>query len=393
MKSRRNRMAMTRRVSAALLLAGVVSFSSLVQAASPPPDLPKATQKLLAELGLKPDILAGLDAELAVPQEWIDGARKEGALRMGATWDPARYRKMTEPFVERYPFIKQDYARGNRQDRTLKPLMAFQAGRRTVDIIVGLGATFAMFANSGALADMRPVPTWDNVIPSMKHDGGLWVGQRVAYWCMAYNTDKIKAEDMPKTWDDLLTSPALQNGNLAITNRPNLWLANLWAVEGYGAEWGRSFATRLFNEVKPQLRKEGNNALLALLAAGEFSAVVPASAARLQQYKQKGAPINWHCPTPVPMSASEIGMMSNNPNPYASLLWINWFLSKEGQIAQYIADKSPPIHKDLQIEAFLPFPEQIVGRKIAFRDHETLEKDLPEVFAVWNPLWEKAAQK
>lgn len=376
---------------AALLVAGASILALPLQAADVPVKLPKATEKLLDELQLTPDILSGLDAELTVPQEWIDGARKEGALRMGATWDPAQYRKMTEPFIERYPFIKQEYARGNRQDRTLKPLMAFQAGRSTVDVIVGMGATYALFAKEGALTDMRSVPTWGNVIPSMKHDGGLWVGQRVAYWCMAYNTDKVKAEDMPKTWDDLLTNKVLQNGHLAITNRPNLWLANVWAVEG--AEWGKAFTTKLFSDVKPQLRKEGNNALLSLLAAGEFYAMVPASAARLRQYQQKGAPISWHCPTPVPMSASEIGVMSKNTNPYASLLWINWFLSKEGQIAQFNSDKSPPIHKDLQLETFLPFREQIVGRPIAFRDHETLEKDLPEVFGIWNPLWEKAAQK
>lgn len=380
-----------RGVVAAVLLAGVGVLAMPLQAADVPAKLPKATEKLLAELKLTPEILSGLDAELKVPQEWIDGARQEGALRMGATWDPAQYRKMTEPFIERYPFIKQEYARGNRQDRTLKPLMAFQAGRSTVDVIVGLGATYALFAKEGALTDMRSVPTWDNVIPSMKHDGGLWVGQRVAYWCMAYNTDKMKAEDMPKTWDDLLTNKVLQGGHLAISNRPNLWLANVWAVEG--ADWGKAYTTRLFSDVKPQLRKEGNNALLSLLAAGEFYAMVPASAARLRQYQQRGAPINWHCPTPVPMSASEIGVMSKNLNPYASLLWINWFLSKEGQIAQFNSDKSPPIHKDLQLEIFLPFRDQIVGRKIAFRDHETLEKDLPEVFATWNPLWEKAAQK
>jgi hypothetical protein len=74
-------------------------------------DLPKATVKLLAELELSPDILAGLDQELTVPAEWIEGAKKEGALRMGATWDPPQYRKMTEAFVERYPFIKHEYSR------------------------------------------------------------------------------------------------------------------------------------------------------------------------------------------------------------------------------------------------------------------------------------------
>ena len=39
--------------------------------------LPKTTQKALAELKLNASMLEGLDAELAVPKAWLDGAAKE----------------------------------------------------------------------------------------------------------------------------------------------------------------------------------------------------------------------------------------------------------------------------------------------------------------------------
>jgi ABC-type Fe3+ transport system substrate-binding protein len=86
-------------------------------------------------------------------------------------------------------------------------------------------------------------------------------------------------------------------------------------------------------------------------------------------------------------------MIKGNPHPYASKLWVNWFLSKEGQIAQYYADFATPVHKDLQTPEFLPFPDEIRGRKIAFRDPIQLERDLPHVYAAWNPLWEQGTGK
>jgi iron(III) transport system substrate-binding protein len=373
-------------LAAVVIAAGGVSFSALAASAA---ELPKATQAILKALKLDPSILSGLDQELAVPQEWIDGAKKEGAIRIGATWDPPQYRKMTAAFVERYPFIEHEYSRGSRQDRTLKPLLALEtSGRVTTDLIGSIGATYAKFKAIDALVDMRDLPGWKNVPDGMKDPEGLWVGQRLRYWCMSYNTDKVKKEDLPKTWDDLLTNPIWRNGALALSNRPNLWFANVWALDGYGEAWGKPYLEKLFGEVKPQLRKEGNNALLGLLIAGEFKAVVPGADYRTKQYFLKKAPIAWHCPEPVPLAISELSIVKGNPHPYASKLWVNWFLSKEGQIAQYYANHAPPVHKDLQTPDFLSFADEIVGKKVAFRDPVQLEEDLPKIFAVWNPLWD-----
>jgi ABC-type Fe3+ transport system substrate-binding protein len=354
-------------------------------------DPPAVTQKMLSRLKLQPSILDGLDKELTVPASWMEEAKREKALRISGSWDHDQFRRMVAAFEERYPFVKLTYARGSRQERVVTPLVAFQSGRYTVDLISGLGASFTAYREAGALADMRDIPNFNNVPVGMRDEGGLWVGERLRYWCMTYNTKLVARENLPKTWDDLLTNPIWRNGRLALSDRPNLWLANVWVLPGYGDEWGKQYLNRLFNEVKPQMRKEGNNSLVVLVVGGEFNGAVPSADYRAMQYLEKGAPIGWHCPEPVPLAISELGIMKGNPNFYASKLWVNWFLSKEGQIAQYDADRAPPVHKDLQTHDFLPFSEEVVGRKVAFREPGVVELALPRIFETWNSMWQSAA--
>jgi len=379
------------RAAAAALFALLLLLMMMGQA--PAAALPRATQKLLADLKLAPDILAGLDKELDFPASWIEEAKREGALRVSGTWDPDQFRRMNETFLERYPFIKQSYTRGNRQERVLAPLIAFQAGRSIMDVMSGIGAAFAAYKEAGALEDLRVLPNFDNVPVGMRDEGGLWVGERLRYWCMSYNTQLVSKEHLPAQWDDLLSDPIWRDHRLAIADRPNLWIGNIWAAPGYGADWGKRFIAGLFSTVQPQVRKEGANALVTLVAAGEFYGAVPTADFRARQYSDKGAPVGWHCPLPVPMSISEMGVLKGNPHPAAARLWVSWFLSKEGQIAQYAAIRSPPVHRALQTKEFLSFPEQIVGRKMAFREPGVLERELPHLFEAWNPWFQGTASE
>lgn len=349
-------------------------------------DLPEPTWQVLKELKLEASALAGLDRELAVPQAWLDGARKEGTFRIGGSWDPVQFRTMTAAFIARYPFIKPNYSRGNFNARAFKPLLAFQDGRYISDVVTGIGGAMQKYIAANALADLRDIPGSGNLRDGMKHKDGLWVGIRIRYWCMSYNTGAVKKEELPGTWDDLLSHPRWRDGKIGLGNLPQLWILPLSAAQG--DEWTTAFLAGLFGDLKPQLRKEGANQLLTLVSAGEMDAAIPSGDHRIVQYMEKGAPLGWHCPEPVPSAISEAGIMRGNPNMNASKLFINWLLSKEGQVAQYAADDSPPIHKDMQTREFMPFPEQIVGKKIAFRD-PGLEEEHDELLELWNPYWER----
>ena len=101
-----------------------------------------------------------------------------------------------------------------------------------------------------------------------------------------------------------------------------------------------------------------------------------------------GAPVSFTLPEPVPtaVGASTI-VLKGAPNVHAAKIYLNWMLSKEGQIALYVAGLRTPIHKDIKRKEFLPFADQILGKEEVFRDLRLDEQITPQLFEFWNPLW------
>jgi ABC-type Fe3+ transport system substrate-binding protein len=147
---------------------------------------------------------------------------------------------------------------------------------------------------------------------------------------------------------------------------------------------------KLFKVVKPQFRKEGADAINGLNAAGEVDVSFPTSNYRTYEYAQKGGPVAWHCPAPVPLSFSALVLMNKSTHSNAARLYINWYLSKEGQLSQFYADKSPPVHKELQDERFLVYADEVRGKPTAVRYPDLLEKDMAKVSDLWSKHWNAA---
>ena len=378
------------------LLAPVLSLFALILTGLPgafSAAVPKSTQEMLGKLRLDPSLLSDIDRELQVPKGWLDGAKKEGKLRIFSTFDPPQAKVLLRPFEERYPFLANaiEYNRASHEDRAIRTLVAFKNKRFVTDILTGIGGSFFMYKEEGALEDLRNVPNIKNNPAGTFDPEGLWVGMHLRYWCMAYNTRMIKKEDVPKKWEDFLANPKWRNGNLALGNRPQLWALLLWKAKG--EKWTKDFLTRLFSEVKPQLRREGMNAMLELLAAGEFYGSIPSAEYRTHQKVLDGAPVSYSCPEPVPAAVSEMGLLKGAPNANAARLFINWFLSKEGQIAQYVSDFAPPVHKGLQRREFVPFADQILGKEQAFRDPAIELEIQPKLLEFWDELWLRGGGK
>ncbi len=378
---------MTRLSVTTLFLAIVVVFAMPVAASAA--ELPEATRAMLKKLKFDASILKGLEKELKTPASWAKNATKEAPVRILGTWDANQFDELAAPFYARYPKVKVNYARAGRYDRTIKTLIAFKDGRLIADILLSAGRTISEFKKLDGLVDLRVLPTFTTVGQGMSATDGSWVGSRMAYRCIGYNTKRVKPEELPKTWEDLLTDPRWRKGRLGLSNSPNSWMVGLWGVKG--EKWAKDYMTKLLTVVKPQLRKEGQNASLGLVMVGEFDAVIPASSNRATQYRSRGAPAGFHCPVPIPTSVSQLVIMKKSPSPNAARLIANWFLSKEGQIAQFAASGQLPVHKDLQDRKFLPFPDTMYGKPVAFRSPGLMETVQPKVMRFWTELWMKGA--
>ena len=354
--------------------------------------LPPATQKVLTDLKLDPAIMNGLDAELAVPKDWLDAAGKEGGVIILGTWRDDEFRRMTGPFSQRYPSVKLQYNRAGNASRGTKVVLALHEGRVIADVITSVADAYSEFVKLKALADLRELPGFKNLDSKYVAEDGTWVSYKLAFRCMSYNTDLVKKEDLPRKWDDLVQNPRWGDGKIALSDNPNAWLLALWSANG--EQWGKDFTRRLFEELKPQQRKEGMMALTALTVAGEFQASIPAPERRAESYANKGAPVSYHCPEPVPITLSQIVMLDKAPHKNGARLFVNWLLSAEGQLMQYATSASVPAHKNLQDPRFIPFAETIIGKPSIARGEDLLGSSLGEtMLKTWYTYWMKPADE
>ena len=348
--------------------------------------LPKATQKVLNELKLDPSILGDIDRELQVPSDWLKGAKKEGKLSIRSSpWTPQEQKDLFAPFRERYPFIKIDFSGTNQQDRTIKTLIAYKSGRVLSDVLSSVAGFVSEYKKVNALADLRSLPTWKNIPEGAKGKQGIWAGWNIRHWCMSYNTHFIKESDLPRKWEDLLTNPVWKGGNLALGNRPQLWALMVWKAKG--EKWTKTFLTRLFTEVKPQLRKEGMNSLVALAAAGEFHAALPSNKARTYRRVLDGAPLGFNCPEPAPVAPEDMMILNGSRNNNAAKIFVNWILSKEGQLAAAYARRTTPIRENLQLKELIPFADNVLGKEVTYRSPGLEAEIMPTLSKFWNKLW------
>ena len=49
------------------------------------------------------------------------------------------------------------------------------------------------------------------------------------------------------------------------------------------------------------------------------------------KFIQRGAPLGYHCPEPVPITLSEVVTLEKSPHRNASRLFVNWLMSDEAQ--------------------------------------------------------------
>lgn len=359
--------------------AGVWAGATLAAAPGWAAELPKATQEFLTQLKLPPEILKNLDQELAVPQAWIDGAKKSPTLKIASSDEPPLHAALVKPFLERYPFIKIQYSRGSANERVVRSLVAYREGRNVADVIRSMDASMSEFTKINAAEDLSDLPALKSAVPGYQKHSGLAVAFRSRPYCLSYNTKLIKKEQMPKTWDDLLTTKELANGHIGAVNLPHLWMMPLWGK--YGEAWATKYLDDYFTRLRPQPRKEGINAAIGLVAVGELYASMPAYGERIKEVQDKGAPVAFHCPDPIPLNLSSLAVLRNTPGVNGARLYTNWLLSIEGQIAQLAVFGTPSVHKDLQSPEFHVFPDEMLGKEmVSFDDEEQTARFI----AMWN---------
>jgi iron(III) transport system substrate-binding protein len=140
-----------------------------------------------------------------------------------------------------------------------------------------------------------------------------------------YNTEKVKKEELPRTFDDL-ASPRWK-GRLGIEAEDHAWFGTLCGL------LGEDKCVKLFREVVAvngvSLRK-GHTLLANLVASGEVPLALTVYNYKPPQLKAKGAAIDWVVLQPAIAQFHAVAVHAKAPHPNAAALLFDFFLG-EGQ--------------------------------------------------------------
>jgi iron(III) transport system substrate-binding protein len=349
-------------------------------------NLTSETRRLLAEAKLPESVLAGLDKELAVPAGLYEAAKKEGKVRVQLQMSETEFNGSSSLFKARYPGIEVEYTRGIGA-QTQKALIAYRTGSIIVDVVAAYDSRADEYRAAG-LADVRDLPAYVNLHEEMKTPYGTDAADKMNYWCMTYSMERVKKGELPKTWDELLTAPRLRGGKLGVASNTGQTLLPTLAVK-LGEAWSEHWQTKLFGEVKPQLRKETLAATSKLVSVGEFDVVFAVQDYVTERDNKRGMPVAAHCPEPVVGTWGKLGILKASPYVNAAKLYVNWHISKEGQIANYHYGRQVPVHTALARREFMPYPDEVLGKKTLYRTDDVLAGQ-PKVMQRWAHYWQNA---
>ena len=254
----------------------------------------------------------------------IDGARKEGKMVFYTSVETEFARSLTAAFEAKYPFIKTDIFRSTHEKIFSRMNVERQTGTYTADAMsVGEFETYHM-QKKGFIAPYKS-PFAAAYPEGFKDPNGYWTDLYDNLIVTAYNTTRVKREELPKRYEDLL-HPRWK-GRMVLDQNEDRWFANMLYL--MGEKKGMEFMQVLAQQ---QVSIRGGRSLVTqLLGAGEFDLQIVAYWYRPHLMKKQGAPVDWVGIEPAIVALHPISVVEKAPHPNAAKLFIDFAISDEGQ--------------------------------------------------------------
>ena len=273
-----------------------------------------------AALAQDPASYTGADRE----QRLAAAAKKEGEVIMYTSAQADDMSVLAKVFEQKYG-VKLTMWRSGSENVLQRAITEARGGRFAVDVVETNGPELEMLHREGLELAVKS-PHLADIIPAAKQPHGEWVGTRLNVYALAYNTRAVKNDELPKRYDDL--ADPRWKGRLGIEQDDSEWLA------GLAAQFGEAHIVQVLRNVVQKngisVRK-GHTLLTQLVVSGEIPLALTIYNYKAEQFKNKGAPIDWFVIARAVARPNGIAVMKRAPHPNAAVLWYDFELSEEAQ--------------------------------------------------------------
>ena len=272
-------------------------------------------------VGVEARVWAALASEESAK---IEAAKREGKVVLYTNSTAPSIEPLNRRFEAKYPFLKVEYFRAGAPKLLNKILAEVAAGAFRGDVIETEGLTAYLMMKKNLFA--KYVSPESKIIPKgAKDPDGYWTSGSSNYKIVAYNTKLVSTGEVPKTLDDLLQPK--WKGRMLMASNNYEWFGNVLKV--LGEEKGIAVMKRLAGQ-DLHLR-DGGSLIVSLLLAGEGAISIASNVDKVEEFKAKGAPLEWAGVEPVISRVHPIALSRSAQHPNAAKLYIDFVLSKEAQ--------------------------------------------------------------
>jgi iron(III) transport system substrate-binding protein len=256
-------------------------------------------------------------------QRIVGKAKQEGKVVIYSSLAPTEAKPLIEAFEAKYG-VKVEMWRSV-SDQVLQRTVSEARGKRnTVDVIETNGPEMESLAREQLVSEFF-TPRLADLPPQLVPNHKRWLPDRVNYFVTGFNTQKVKAQDLPKSYEDF--ADPKWKGRLAVEAGDSEWMAAVVSA------WGEERGLAIFQKIaanKPAARK-GHIVLSQMVVAGEDEVALGTYYANIASAKSRGGPIDWAVIEPLVVRPQGIGVAASAPHPYAALLFAEFMLSPEAQ--------------------------------------------------------------
>ena len=308
----------------------------------------------------------GADREARI----LEGARKEGPVSIYTSLNTKDSGPITEAF-EKKTGIKTLLWRSSSEKVLQRAVTEARAGRFACDVFETNGPEMEALYREKLLAEFYS-PHFKDLPPGAFTKHRHYVADRFNFFTIGYNTNLVKPEEVPNTYQDLLHPRFV--GKIGIEAGDTDWFAAI--VKHMGEDKGLAFFRKLA-ESKPQMRT-GHTLMAELVSSGEIPIAATIYNHNMERLMVKGAPVKWKALTPTFGRPNGIGVAARAANPFAAMLFTDFMLSPQGQMLLKERNRVPSSTAvDTQLNKF---PFEMIDPVITLDESEKWEKLWSDLF-------------
>jgi iron(III) transport system substrate-binding protein len=217
--------------------------------------------------------------------------------------------------------IKVNYVRGADPPLMARMTLEFRANQKTWDL-----------AQMGTIDKMPPQlllpydpPEAKNISAEARDPNKRWYGLYANYNTPAYNTDHVKATDLPKSYDDFAQHKEWA-GHVAIDATDSEWLYAMFQY--FGDDKATTLIKAIAAAIQPVIT-DGHLAQARSVGSGEYWLSLNNYTNLTMNVKIAGGPIDYFALDPVALTFGAVGISVKAPHPNTAQLAANFMLSHE----------------------------------------------------------------